>query len=49
MVETLFGVLFLAALAAPVLAVVIGGIMLAWPVMKASRPFVPARHAAVHP
>ena len=48
MVENVFGVLFLAALVVPVLAVVAGLIMLAWPLKKASRPSVPARHAAAH-
>jgi hypothetical protein len=48
MVENAFGVLFLAALAGPVLAVVVGVIMLAWPVRKARRTFVAARHASAH-
>ena len=48
MVENVFGVLFLAALAGPVLAVVVGVLMLAWPVKKASRPFVALGHAPAH-
>ncbi len=49
MVEDMFVALFLAALAGPVLAVVIGVLRLAWPVKKVSRSFTAAHHASARP
>ena len=48
MVESVFGMLFVVALAGTVLAVISGAVLLAWPVKKASRPFVAATGVAAH-
>jgi hypothetical protein len=48
MVESVFGVLFLIALAGPPLAVFLGIVLLALPANTGSQPLVAARHAAAH-
>jgi hypothetical protein len=49
MAESVFGVLFLAALVGPVLAVIGGVALLAFPINHSPRPFVATKRLVAHP